>query len=88
MLRNARIIDGESAATGEVGMGSTVVLRDLEHGDEFEYTIVGSVETDPVDKKISNESPVGKAILGKRKGNVVEINVPAGLVKYQIMDVS
>ena len=88
MLRNARVIDGESAATGEVGMGSTVVLRDLEHGDEFEYTIVGSVETDPVDKKISNESPVGKAILGKRKGNVVEINVPAGLVKYQIMDVS
>ena len=87
MLRNARIIDGESAATGEVGVGSTVVLRDVERGDEFEYTIVGSIEADPVNKKISNESPVGRAILGKRRGNVVEINVPVGLVKYQIMDV-
>lgn len=87
MLRNTRIIDGESAATGEVGVGSTVVLRDLERGDEFEYTIVGSIEADPVNKKISNESPVGRAILGKRRGNVVEINVPVGLVKYQIMDV-
>jgi len=88
ILRNARIIDGESAATGEVGVGSTVVLRDMEDGGEFEYTIVGSVETDPMDKKISNESPVGRAILGKRKGNVVEISVPAGLVKFKIMDVS
>jgi len=88
ILRNARIIDGESAAAGEVGVGSTVVLKDMEDGGEFEYTIVGSVETDPMDKKISNESPVGRAILGKRKGNVVEISVPAGLIKFKIMDVS
>lgn len=88
MLRNVRIIDGEFAATGEVGLGSKVILRDLEQGDEFEYTIVGSVEADPMEKKISNESPVGRSILGKRKGNVVEVSVPAGLVKYQIIDIS
>lgn len=87
MLRNARIIEREEGATEVVGLGSTVTLRDLEQGNEFQYTIVGSAEADPGAKKISNESPVGKAILGKRKGSVVEIAVPAGLFKYQIMEI-
>ncbi len=88
MLRNARIIDCEAGATEVVGLGSTVTLRDLEQGSEFQYTIVGSAEADPEAKKISNESPVGKAIMGKRKGNVVEITVPAGLFRFQIVDIS
>lgn len=88
MLRNARIINSEAHETEVVDLGSTVTLRDLESGSEFRYTIVGSAEADPGAKKISNESPVGKAILGKRRGNVVEIAVPAGLFKYQIVDVS
>ncbi len=87
MLRNARVIDDERTGTDEVGLGSTVRLKDLEFGDEVEYTIVGSVEADPGAHKISNESPVGKAILGQRKGSVVEVNVPAGLLKYQIIDI-
>ncbi|MGQ9824285.1 MAG: transcription elongation factor GreA [Desulfotomaculales bacterium] len=88
MLRNARIIDREAGTTDVVELGTTVVLRDLEHGKEYQYTIVGSAEADPGAKKISNESPVGKAIMGKKKGSVVEIAVPAGLFKYQIVDVS
>ncbi|MCL6448320.1 MAG: transcription elongation factor GreA [Armatimonadetes bacterium] len=88
MLRNARIIDREAGATEVVDLGSTVTLRDLEKGNEFQYTIVGSAEADPGAKKISNESPVGRAILGKQKGSVVEITVPAGLFKYQIVEIS
>ncbi|MCS5697071.1 MULTISPECIES: transcription elongation factor GreA [Desulfofundulus] len=87
MLRNARVIDDERAGTDEVTLGSTVLLKDLEYGDEVEYTIVGSVEADPGAHKISNESPVGKAILGQRKGSIVEVSVPAGLLKYQILDI-
>ena len=87
MLRNAKIIDDENIDIEEVHIGSRVLLKDLEFGDEFEYTIVGSVEADPGASKISNESPVGKAILGKPKGSVVEVNVPAGMLKYEIVDI-
>jgi len=87
MLRNAKIIDDENLGTEVVSIGSTVKLKDLEYGDEFEYTVVGSVEADPGASKISNESPVGKAILGQTKGNVVEVTVPAGQLKYQILDI-
>lgn len=87
MLRNAKIIDDENLSTEEVSLGSTVLLKDIEFGDEVEYTIVGSVEADPENRKISNESPVGKAILGQRKGQVVEVIVPAGSLKYEIVDI-
>ncbi|KJS15404.1 MAG: transcription elongation factor GreA [Peptococcaceae bacterium BRH_c4b] len=87
MLRNAKIIDDENIGTEEVFVGSTVILKDLEYGDEVEYTIVGSIEADPDKNRISNESPVGKAILGKSKSSVVEVTVPAGVLKYQIMDI-
>jgi len=85
-LRNAKVI--EDVGTGdEVRLGSSVRLKDLEFGDELEYTIVGTVEADPVKHKISNESPVGKAILGKQKGHVVEVDAPAGTIRYEIIDV-
>ncbi|MFZ5633938.1 MAG: transcription elongation factor GreA [Bacillota bacterium] len=87
MLRNAKIIDDENIGTEEVTLGSTVVLKDLEYDEELEYTIVGSAEADPGNNKISNESPVGKAIIGKPKGCVVEVNVPAGVLKYEIVDI-
>lgn len=87
-LRNARVIEGaEAGAADEVRLGSTVKLKDLEYGDILEYSIVGSVEADPAQAKISNESPVGKAILGKKKGTVVEVEAPAGNIKYEIIDV-
>jgi transcription elongation factor GreA len=87
MLRNAKIIDDENLDTKLVSIGSTVLLKDLERGEEVKYTIVGSVEANPDGNKISNVSPVGKAILGQSKGSVVEVNVPAGNLKYKIMDI-
>ena len=68
-------------------LGSTVKLKDLEYGDILTYTLVGSVEADPTKQKISNESPVGRAILGKAKGTVVEVEAPAGNIQYEIVDV-
>lgn len=87
MLRNAKIIDDENLGTEVVYIGSTVLLLDLEFGEEIKYTIVGSAEADPVNNKISNESPVGKAILGLPKGETVEVSAPAGFFKYQIVDI-
>jgi transcription elongation factor GreA len=87
-LRNAKVIDEAGAGTvGEIRLGATVRLKDLEYGDELEYTLVGSVEADPMKHKISNESPVGKAIIGKKKGAVVEVEAPVGHIKYEILDV-
>lgn len=86
-LRNARILDDAEVSTEMVTLGSTVVLKDLELGDTLEYEIVGSMEADPKNKKISNESPVGKAVLGKKIGSVLEVEVPAGILKYEILDI-
>lgn len=87
MLRNARIIEDDNLDKNLVSIGSTVLLKDLEFGDEFKCTIVGSVEADPGANKISNESPVGKAILGHKKGEVVSVDVPAGKLQYEIVDI-
>jgi transcription elongation factor GreA len=87
MLRHARIIDTSQSPDDTVAVGATVLLKDLEYGDEIEYTIVGSAEADPAANKISNESPVGRAILGQKAGAVVEVKVPAGILKYQILNV-
>ncbi|AGK99902.1 transcription elongation factor GreA [Desulfoscipio gibsoniae] len=87
MLRNAKIIDDENLGTEVVSIGSTVLLRDIEFDEEFQCTIVGSAEADPGENKISNESPVGKAILGRSKGETVEVTVPAGVLKYHIVDI-
>lgn len=87
-LRNAKLIDSDSIDTDTVHIGSKVKLKDLESGDEFEYVIVGSMEADPLDSKISNESPVGKAIIGQKSGAIVEVNVPVGTLKYEIVAIS
>ncbi|SDF17491.1 transcription elongation factor GreA [Sporolituus thermophilus] len=87
MLRNAKVIDEGEISTDTVTLGSTVVLKDLEFGDELEYTLVGSAEADPMEFKISNESPVGQAIMGQKVGSVVEVNVPAGILKYKILEI-
>jgi len=87
MLRNAKVIEDNNLSKDYVSLGSTVLLKDLEFGDELKYTIVGSVEADPDGNKISNESPVGKAILGHKKGEVVDVEVPVGTIKYEILDI-
>lgn len=87
MLRNSKVLDENEIGKDVVSVGSTVILKDLEFGDELEYTLVGSAEADPAEAKISNESPVGQAILGQKVGSIVEVNVPVGILKYEIMDI-
>lgn len=87
MLRNARIINNDEIDTDTVGIGSIVTVEDVEFGDTMDFVIVGTAEADPSQNRISNESPVGKAILGKKKGDIVDVNVPAGIIKYKIVDI-
>jgi len=88
MLRNAKLIDDDEISTDVVTLGSKVVVKDLEFDEEMEYTIVGSAEADPFNGKISNESPVGSALLGKKKGEIVEVQVPDGSIKYEIISIT
>lgn len=83
-LRNARVLDDPIAGGSNVTLGSTVVLKDLEFGDELTYTIVGTLEADPSNMRISNESPVGRAIMGQTVGTVVEVDAPDGTIKYEV----
>ncbi len=84
-IRNSEII---KAGTGDVvQMGSTVTVKDVEFDEEDTYTIVGSTEADPDEDKISNESPLGQALLGQKKGTTVEVHAPAGIIKYEIVDI-
>ncbi len=88
VLRNAKLIDDEEISTDVVSIGSKVVVNDLEYDEEMEYTIVGSAEANPFEGKISNESPVGSALLGKKKGDIVEVQVPDGVIKYKIIAIT
>lgn len=87
-LRHARIIDDAEVDVEKVSVGTIVILEDMDHGDKMEYTIVGSLEADPLNNKISNESPVGNAILGKTVGSVVEVGAPAGTIKYKVINIA
>ena len=88
MIKTAVIIDTSSSGKeGIVSLGCTVILKDVETGEEETYTVVGTTEADPFNNKISNESPVGTAILGKKIHDVVVANTPAGELSYEIMEV-
>ncbi len=84
-LRNARVLEEGEISTEKVGIGSVVLLKDLEYDVELEYTVVSSAEANPNENKISNQSPVGRAIIGQPVGSVVEVTVPAGILKYEIL---
>ncbi|KMO85871.1 transcription elongation factor GreA [Megasphaera cerevisiae DSM 20462] len=88
-IRTAKIIQESRDSAAKVRLGSKVVLEDVETGDRFNYTIVGTAEADPFNNRISNESPVGKAILGqkidKESPAVVTVKAPAGELKYRIL---
>lgn len=88
IIRSARLIDSCDIKSGEVGIGTTVKLKDVEFGDIDVYTIVGSAEAEPVKNRISNESPVGRAVLGHKTGETVTVNVPDGKIKYKIMEIT
>lgn len=84
-LRNAKIINEKEIDLETVQIGNIVKVRDLEFNEDIEYTIVGSTEVNLAENKISNESPLGKALLGAKKGETVEVDAPAGIIKYKIL---
>jgi transcription elongation factor GreA len=86
-LLSARVIEKKDIAKDVVSVGSKVKLRDMAAGKTFEYRIVGSAEANPAEQKLSNESPVGKAIIGRKKGEVVEVAAPRGALKFKILDI-
>ena len=86
-LRNARVISKKDIAKDVVSIGSKVKLRDIDAKQTVEYRIVGSAEANPSENKLSNESPVGKAIIGKKKGETVEVAAPRGSMKFKILEI-
>jgi transcription elongation factor GreA len=86
-LLNARVIQKRDVDLSVVSIGAKVKLRDVDAKATVEYTIVGSAEANPSESKLSNESPVGKAIIGKKKGETVEVVAPRGSLKYKILDI-
>ena len=87
-IRYAKIIDESEIDTKTVQVGNTVKLLDLEFDEEVSYTIVGSTEVDIAQNKISNESPIGSAILGAKKNQIVEIQAPAGVMQYKVLSIT
>ncbi|MCI8349354.1 MAG: transcription elongation factor GreA [Firmicutes bacterium] len=88
MIRKAKIINEQDMSSDQVSVGLKVKVKDIDAGDEMEFTIVGSTEADPFNGRISNESEVGKHLLGKKKGDTVEIVVPDGILNYKIVDIN
>lgn len=86
-IKNAKIITKDSLNTKVVGVGSKVTLYDEEFDEEVKYTLMGSTDSDPLNGIISNSSPLGAAILGKKVGSVVEVETPAGLASYKIVKI-
>ncbi len=84
-LRYARVIDESEIDTKTVQVGNTVKILDMEYNEELEYTIVGSTEVDLAQNKISNESPIGAALLGAKKNQIIEAQVPAGVLKLKVL---
>lgn len=87
MLKHAKVIDEDEITTDIVGLGTKVKVLDIDEKEEIEYTIVGSTEADPANFKISNESPVGKALIGKAAGNEVKVLVPDGTINLRILEI-
>ncbi|MFL6041502.1 MAG: transcription elongation factor GreA [Gaiellales bacterium] len=86
-LRSARVVDTSDVSTDVVAVGTKVKVEYVDDGDKVEYVIVGSAEADPAQNKLSNESPVGRAVIGHKKGEVVEVAAPAGSIKLKIVSI-
>lgn len=87
-LRHAKIIDESEIDTKTVQVGNTVKVLDMEFNEEECYTIVGSTEVDLSQNKISNESPIGTALMGAKKGQIIEAQAPAGVIKYKVLSIT
>lgn len=88
ILKNARIVDESDINLDYVSVGTVATVKDLEDGETLDYTIVGSSEADPYELKISNSSPIGKALLNQQVGDVVEVKIPDGVSRYEILDIN
>lgn len=87
MLRNAEVIDDDELSSDVITVGSRVKLYDIEFDEEVEYSIVGSAEADPMEGKISNESPVGLGLLGHKVGETISIEAPSGIVEFKVIEI-
>ena len=87
-IRTAVVVADSEISTEKVSVGTSVRVKDVDTGDEDVYAIVGAEESDPYENKISNESPVGAGLLGAKRGDVVSIEVPAGILRYEILDIT
>lgn len=87
MLKNARVISSDNMDSNKVGVGSIVLLNDIEFAEKIEYKLVGPAEADVTDNKISYESPLGKELMGKEVGSVIHVNAPMGVIKYELLEI-
>lgn len=86
-LRNANVVDESEISLESVSVGSIVKVKDYDFDEVVDFHIVGSAEADPIKSKISNESPVGKALIGKKVGDIVDVPVPDGVSKFEILEI-
>lgn len=87
ILKNAEVVVEEDVDLDTINIGCKVKIKDLEYGDEMEYKIVGSTEANSLKGKISNESPVGRALIGAKKGDVITVETQAGDIQYEILEI-
>ena len=87
ILKNAEVVVEDEVDTEKINLGCKVTVYDFDFEEEMELKIVGSTEANSLEGKISNESPVGKALMGHRKGDVVEVEMPAGIMKYEVLSI-
>lgn len=87
MLKDVKVINEDELSTEIIHIGSKVKVRDIEFDEICEYKIVGSSEADPINGRISDESPVGKGLIGHRVGETVEIETPAGIMSYEVLEI-
>lgn len=87
MLKTARVVDADSMNLNEVSVGSVVVLNDIEFAEKIEYRIVGPAEANVDENKISYESPLGKELLGKKVGDIINVDAPMGVIQYELLEI-
>lgn len=88
MLKNAIVIDESERDTSKVELGATVTIHDIEFDEDITYKIVGSTEADTDEGRLSDESPLGKSLMGKAEGEMIDVDAPAGVIQYKILKIS
>ena len=88
MLNKAQVVDSAKLDNSVVGIGSKVILNDIEFAEKLEYQIVGAAEADVAENRISYESPLGKELIGKTIGSIIEVKAPMGVIKYELLEIN